>query len=323
MILILSAAYERTTCEVITWLLYYKQPFLRINETSTVSINIALDSKGKERITVNHNNKKYNVDEFNCYWYRRGFFNYAPEQFNSSSKTAVYFEKYLVREYAVIQAHANFYLHKKQNIGSFLDNQLNKMDVLVLASRFGLDIPATIITGEKSEALEFARHHNSMITKGISEGFSMEIENYNFYLHTILIEQKDIQLLPEKFLPVLLQENLDKKYELRIFYLDGQCYSSVIFSQNDPKTKIDFRNYNQERPNRVCPYKLPVEVAKRINRLMKHLKMRTGSIDVVITKKNRYVFLEINPIGQFKQVSAPCNYFLEKIVAKKLMANER
>ena len=51
---------------------------------------------------------------------------------------------------------------------------------------------------------------------------------------------------------------------------------------------------------------------------MQKLDMNSGSIDMVVTKDKRYVFLEVNPIGQFKQVSYPCNYYLEKEVAKYL-----
>ena len=34
----------------------------------------------------------------------------------------------------------------------------------------------------------------------------------------------------------------------------GTFYSSAIFSQNDPKTSVDFRNYNKDKPNRTPPY---------------------------------------------------------------------
>jgi hypothetical protein len=38
-----------------------------------------------------------------------------------------------------------------------------------------------------------------------------------------------------------------------------------------------------------------------------------------MTKKGEYVFLEVNPIGQFGMVSAPCNYNLEKKIAQYLI----
>ncbi|MDM1050110.1 hypothetical protein [Sphingobacterium hotanense] len=58
---------------------------------------------------------------------------------------------------------------------------------------------------------------------------------------------------------------------------------------------------------------------------MKGLGFNTGSIDLILTPDGDYVFLEINPEGQFGMVSHPCNYFLERemaIIFKKKISNE-
>lgn len=52
---------------------------------------------------------------------------------------------------------------------------------------------------------------------------------------------------------------------------------------------------------------------------MNFLDYQTGSIDIVVDKLDVYYFLEVNPIGQFKQVSSPCNYNLEEKIAKFLI----
>jgi len=51
---------------------------------------------------------------------------------------------------------------------------------------------------------------------------------------------------------------------------------------------------------------------------MSKLNMNCGSIDMIVTKQKEYVFLEVNPIGQFKQVSFPCNFYLEQKIANFL-----
>ena len=53
--------------------------------------------------------------------------------------------------------------------------------------------------------------------------------------------------------------------------------------------------------------------------LMKQLQLESGSIDMVVTPNNEYVFLEVNPVGQFDYVSKLCNYFIEKEIAVKLI----
>lgn len=40
----------------------------------------------------------------------------------------------------------------------------------------------------------------------------------------------------------------------------------AIFSQENDKTKIDFRNYDIANPNRCVPYKLPRRIEKQLIR---------------------------------------------------------
>ncbi len=94
-----------------------------------------------------------------------------------------------------------------------------------------------------------------------------------------------------------------------------------IFSQNNSKTKEDFRNYDQNLPNRNVPIKLPLDIEGKLKKLMKKLNLNSGSIDLIYTIDNKYVFLEVNPVGQFGMVSFPCNYNLEKKIAEFLIKN--
>ena len=52
---------------------------------------------------------------------------------------------------------------------------------------------------------------------------------------------------------------------------------------------------------------------------MQNIGLETGSIDMVFTKDGHFVFLEVNPIGQFGMTSKPCNYFLERELALSLI----
>jgi glutathione synthase/RimK-type ligase-like ATP-grasp enzyme len=92
----------------------------------------------------------------------------------------------------------------------------------------------------------------------------------------------------------------------------------AILSQNDEQTKIDFRHYNAQKPNRNVPYLLPEEISIKIDRLMKKLRLKTGSVDMIVTGADEFFFLEVNPVGQFLNVSHTCNYNLEKKVAAYL-----
>jgi ATP-GRASP peptide maturase of grasp-with-spasm system len=163
-----------------------------------------------------------------------------------------------------------------------------------------------------------------IITKCIADGIFYSLDDYDFSMYTQEVTESMIVAIPEDLLyPSLFQQMLEKKYELRIFYLDGICYPMAIFSQNDKQTKVDFRHYNVQKPNRNVPYQLPSEIETGIVKLMESLELRCGSIDMVRTIDGQYVFLEVNPIGQFGMVSGPCNYYLEKEMAKYLIKHDR
>lgn len=188
----------------------------------------------------------------------------------------------------------------------------NKIDILNLAVEVGLKIPDTII------ANNFDRiRTNDYITKPLDNGTSFIHDNRKYTIFTTIISK-----INRKFIPSLIQEKIEKKYEIRTFYLDGECYSMAIFSQNDKQTQVDFRQYNYSKPNRNIPYKLPLEIEEKLKKLMDGLQLKTGSIDIIKGIDGEYYFLEVNPVGQFGMTSKPCNYNLEKKIYEKLISYE-
>ena len=129
----------------------------------------------------------------------------------------------------------------------------------------------------------------------------------------------DIDNIPSDFFPTLFQNEIEKAFEIRVFYLAGTCYSMAIFSQSNAKTTVDYRNYDFTKPNRNIPYKLPKEIECRIVDFMGYMNLDTGSLDFIYTTTGEHIFLEVNPVGQYGIVSRTCNYRLDKKLALHLM----
>lgn len=160
-----------------------------------------------------------------------------------------------------------------------------------------------------------------LTTKAIKDVVRLPINNnHTLALGTILLDTNFIQNSPKTFFPTLFQSYIEKDYELRIFFVFQKCFPMAIFSQSNEQTKIDFRNYDRNLPNRTVPYVLPNVIKSQILRLITKLGLTSGSIDMIVTPKKEYVFLEVNPIGQFAQVSKPCNYYLEREIARLLIS---
>ncbi|MEX0596877.1 MAG: grasp-with-spasm system ATP-grasp peptide maturase, partial [Candidatus Paceibacterota bacterium] len=161
-------------------------------------------------------------------------------------------------------------------------------------------------------------HSNNLISKAIGNSAMIRDGNQLLVSYTNSIDKEDLKYIGEKFSPSLFQNKIAKKYEVRAFYIEGAIYSMAIFSQRDSQTRIDFRRYNYSNPNRVTCFKLPKNVEDKLIRVAQQFQLNAASFDLIKTLDGDYVFLEVNPGGQFEMTSKPCNYFLEKIVAEQL-----
>lgn len=305
MILIYSISSDQTTSNVIEWLVAYGNNVERINEMNFEQDAIFLSSENMQHI------------EIESTWYRK--FNYLVPDLSGSIDTSYYdlVKSHISSELS--DANTSYCLCRQVNSGKILGDFKTvsplKYEALLYAKKNGLNIPHTVITNKRSDLIDLFDKYDALITKCINDGEIFKINNVHWGMYTSVLTRELVSRLPERFFPTLIQEKIEKVYEIRIFYLDGICYSMAIFSQNDDQTKTDFRRYNSKHPNRNIPYKLPANIENRVISLMIDLKYNTGSIDLIKAKDGRYIFLEINPVGQFGMVSYPCNYNLEKKVA--------
>ncbi|HEX8697322.1 MAG TPA: grasp-with-spasm system ATP-grasp peptide maturase [Myxococcaceae bacterium] len=198
--------------------------------------------------------------------------------------------------------------------------EVNKLAMLRAAACAGLAVPPTLVTNDRGRLQEFKDVHGRIITKSIFNGRTFMHEGSSWSLLTAEVGQDDIDRAPARFFPSLVQALTEKELEVRVFYLDGECYSMAIFSQLDAQTALDFRRYNFANPNRFVPYRLPDDVRDAVCRFMASVPLDTGSVDLIRTPQGEHVFLEVNPVGQFQMVSVPCNYNLEKKMAEYLIA---
>lgn len=320
MILIISSKDDYSTIDVIDWLRRYNVPFERISSEDSVRfLNLTIsDQIHDAQVLINH--RLYSLSDFTSVWYRRSwlafekteFISELDEQFNNQVNDQLKSEFFYLNDFF-----DKFFLKKMLNRRA--DVTLNKLTVLKYAVQFGLKIPETHIISSKDKLNELITKKKNLITKNFSPGIFVGFNQHFLNSYTLELTNEMIHELPDYFHPILFQERIEKLYEIRSFYLNGSFYSSAILSQNDKKTMVDFRNYNHEKPNRTPPYNLPVQVTNKLNNLMKKLELQSGSIDLLVTLDGDFIFLEVNPIGQFSQVSRPCNYHLESKIADSLI----
>lgn len=323
MILILSKEVAEITTEtVMDWIEYLGGKCFRLNGEDLVGdarIMYHL-SDTNDGLTITCNNNEVQTDDINIIWYRRSvndISNYITTIEDNRLATAI--NRHLAREYFTFYEVLGLYFQNKEWLNHPQKTKVNKINLLLKAKKAGLNIPETTIANNKYDFLKFLESQNTCITKPISESTYFVCNEQAYPMLTEKISKENIENLDSQIFPSLVQEYIAKEFEIRVFYLNEECFSMAIFSQSDPQTQIDFRNYNHRKPNRFVPYKLPLETEGKIRAFMKDSDQNCGSLDLIKSVDGRIVFLEVNPIGQFGMVSYPCNYNLEEKVAEYLI----
>ena len=326
-ILIISQSmFEVTTNKICDWLTHYNIDYIRLNVDEVFNpelFHYDIDIKNNHFYLYDKRmQKQIDLSGIKIAWCRRFIYNFSDkfsyeEDFSYNS---LLFSKFLTAE-------VNKFLHiiyrsfpNIQWFDSYKDIlKIDKIEVLTIAQSIGLLIPDSYITNNYSYINKLLNDKNeNLITKPLGEttGFREDKNDSGLY---ITYTQEVKSSVDFDFLPSLFQKKIIKKMEIRTFYNHGKCYSMAIFSSKNQKTKIDFRKYDWKYPNRSIPYQLPVDIEIKLDKLMKELSLTSGSLDILLDHNNNYYFLEVNPVGQFGMVSAPCNYNLEKEVVLSLI----
>jgi glutathione synthase/RimK-type ligase-like ATP-grasp enzyme len=124
-----------------------------------------------------------------------------------------------------------------------------------------------------------------------------------------------------KFAPSIFQEMVEKDYELRLTIVGEQVFACKIDSQASDVTSLDWRkeasliDYSVNMDSTVIPEKIHVKIIQ----FMRAMGLVFGCIDLIVDKRGEYVFLEINPNGQWWFVQQRTNVDIAKSIANKLM----
>lgn len=329
MILILSnSRFESSTDSVCEWLINLNADFFRLNidEFFSNKYRIYFDIDNDFiKITNTQINKAVNLNDIQVVWCRRK----SEKSFNTIidniSDDHITYNRIVFARFMSMERNTFLKtLLKKIEKNKWFDyyetiNDINKIEVLQLAKKVGLRIPKSFITNYSESFPEYGLNEEDMITKPIFEATGFIGNNGSYITHTKQLHKRN--RMPSYFTPSLMQAKINKKYELRIFYLDNKFFAMAIFSSSNSKTQLDFRAYDFKKPNRTVPYDLPINIKKALKDLMNKLNLYNGSIDMIVDTEGNYIFLEVNPIGQFGMVSLPCRYNIEKEIAMFLINN--
>ncbi len=317
MILILTDGLDVSTQFVCDWLNKYDANYTVLNPSDVLKNlkNIRINNSKIEKLDFG-TSKTINIQDISVVWKRRWRWKILTNKSNFNDlEKAIEFETKCLDDYFM-----SFF--KCKIIGDCSALSSNKYYQMKVAHDAGFKVPDTLLTSCKSDFIDFLNEKTNIITKSNVATFNFSIDGELFANYTTQLNDEMMQNIPDKILPSMVQEKIEKIFEIRVFYWFGRTYSMGIFSQLDEQTNLDYRRYNNNKPNRMLPIPLPPEVIFKIKKIAKCLKLDDFSMDLIFSDKKEYVFLELNTSGVFSNVSGLCNYNLEKIIANKLIEYE-
>jgi glutathione synthase/RimK-type ligase-like ATP-grasp enzyme len=194
----------------------------------------------------------------------------------------------------------------------------HKVLQLTVARDVGLQIPETIITNEPAQITEaFKRFGGNMITKPVRSGF-VDYGSEQHAIFTSQVLEDHLQRVADaRWSPAIYQPLIPKQFDVRVTVVGSQFFSAEIDSQSDPDAAVDWRHTsNPQLPHREAS--IPNDVKERLKSMLDILQLRFAAIDLIRTPDGEYVFLEVNPNGQWLWLDDFLNLGISQTVAEWL-----
>jgi len=182
----------------------------------------------------------------------------------------------------------------------------NKIYQLELAQSIGFNIPNTIITDSYEDFKQFYhQNQNDCVIKPIKSGHIEDGKRSKVVFTSIL---KDRPVFKKRFgiLPNLIQSQIHKQGDIRVTVVGEKAFPTLIHSQENPETLVDWRR--GEKILEHTKINLPSNILDKCINLTKRLNLKFGAIDLILDRHGEYIFLEINPNGQWAWIEKQTGY---------------
>ena len=284
---------------------YFRLNSDRLNHFQKISI-----SESSFEITDEEGNSIHS-NEITGVWHRKAWRISVPEELDQE------YEKIFLNEYGSLRYNLfthlehlpwiNPYEHEKKIDG-------NKMLQLKIASKNNLTIPSTIFSNDEDKVKAFFDQHCSGKAIAKLHGVTRKTMSGENLISTMIIEQETLKNLSDiTYCPMIFQPYINKEYELRIMYVDGEFFTGKINNSENADWRVGHKDYFW------ITYELPDEIKANLTSMMKEMGLYTGAIDMIRGKDGKYYFLEVNPQGEWGMLQKELGFPIAERIADHLI----
>jgi glutathione synthase/RimK-type ligase-like ATP-grasp enzyme len=173
----------------------------------------------------------------------------------------------------------------------------NKLGQLRAALVCGFDVPPTILTNRRAEAMRHEVEVGRCIVKSVASAY-FPFSDSAFMFTVDLAEAVDLPDVDWVAQPVLVQKAIDKHADVRVFVL-ADLATAVA-------TRVDVTDWRTVSGDAEWKrFDLPVTVAAACRTYMDQLGLVYGAFDFVVDTDDCWWFLECNQAGEFAFADRP------------------
>lgn len=183
----------------------------------------------------------------------------------------------------------------------------NKLFQLKVAKEYGLDVPETFVCNAIPQGINLDRRY---IVKSLDTALFYE-NGKEMFTYTNILSGHELINSKIKYAPVIIQECLDEKTDIRVTVIDNQLFAVSILKQG---LQIE-GDWRQTPPDelRYIHIDLPIDIREKILAFMKGLKLLFGGIDLALVN-GKYYFIEVNPTGEWGWLVSTTNLPIDKAI---------
>lgn len=202
-----------------------------------------------------------------------------------------------------------------------IDYANNKLRQLRVASEVGFAIPQTLVTNKAEAAREFFVQVNGKMVSKLLTAISRSMQaNSSFFVYTSTVKEEDLQDAESlRYCPMVFQELIPKQQELRVVYVNGNVFVGALNADVYAAAKVDWRKPGVD-VGAWQHHQLPDEVIRRLQALMAKFGLSFGSLDFILTPSGEYVFLEVNPVGEWGMLEKDLDLPIANAIADTLIS---
>ena len=195
-----------------------------------------------------------------------------------------------------------------------------KATLMDRARALGFEIAPTIFTNDPAEFLGLYREQNGRLISKITASLTLRTRmGQDFARYTNAVTTRDVAHAQSvAHGPIVFQSYVPKRIEVRVTVVGERVFAAEIHSQTTHRTRLDWRRYDLGVTPHY-PHALPREIEERCARLVAESGLVYGTIDLIVTPDDRYVFLELNSAGEYSCIEELTGLPISETIADYLL----